>query len=88
MQNIKLIKEPLSSDYYFNAGEYQFLIIKQGREGYSIEAMKWDERRLYQTNVNFTDEVMKLAEVKEAIFYYLLNIAATRALQKLNLTTK
>jgi len=86
MKNIKLTKEPLSSDYYFNAAEYQFLIIKQGKEGYSIEARKWDEKRLYQTNVNFTDEVMKLAEVKEAIFYYLLNVAATKALEKLNLT--
>jgi hypothetical protein len=86
MKNIKLIKEPLSSDYYFNAAEYQFLIIKQGKEGYSIEARKWDAKRLYQTNVNFTDEVMKLAEVKEAIFYYLLNVAATKALEKLNLT--
>lgn len=86
MKNIKLTKEPLSSDYYFNAAEYQFLIIKQGKEGYSIEARKWDEKRLYQTNVNFTDEVMKLSEVKEAIFYYLLNVAATKALEKLNLT--
>ena len=83
MKTIKLIKEPLTNNYYFQNKEYYFLITKQGKEGYSVDAYKWINNGMHTQSIDFISEILKLSEIKNCIFYFLLNISAKQAYNKI-----
>lgn len=56
LNEIKFVAE--GSDRYFRCGKYEFFVIRQGREGYTLEVAEWysvpDE---YQVNKCFSRKV-------------------------------
>lgn len=80
-KQIKLTKDGIYNDYYYNVNDLNFIIIKQGTK-YSIDCYQMDDRRMYDKKVDlgFYDDY-SLTEIKEIIFSFLVITAANNALK-------
>lgn len=74
--NLNYQKE--GQDYFLRAkgkdlSIYEFLIIKQGREGYSVDACKWINNNMHTKTIFLSDNIMNLKNAKELITNFLNN---------------
>jgi len=65
-------------DYFLRAkgkdlAIYEFIVIKQGREGYSVDAYKWINNNMHTTKVDFCQDNMNLKTAKQLINNFLNN---------------
>lgn len=74
----KLIYQKDGQDYFLRAkGKnlfiYEFIIIKQGREGYTIDARVWINNNMHTKEIYLTQDTMNLKNAKELINNFLNN---------------
>jgi hypothetical protein len=52
---------------------YEFIVIKQGREGYSVDVCKWINNNMHTTKIDFCQDNMPLKNAKQLINEFLNN---------------
>lgn len=76
-------------DYFYSVGKYQFIISKQPKcgnmkGGYFVECKEWINNNMHQKDVDFSQDIMNLKEVKKSIFLFLFAQSVNQALININ----
>jgi hypothetical protein len=65
-------------DYFLRAkgkdlAIYEFILVKQGREGYSIMASKWINNNMHTQSIELSQDTMNVKTAKELVYNFLNN---------------
>jgi hypothetical protein len=74
--NLNYQKE--GQDYFLRAkgkdlAIYEFILVKQGREGYSIMANKWINNNMHTQSIELSQDTMSVKNAKQLIYNFLNN---------------